>query len=156
MTEREQTLVFMANYIEDRELFDEPWRVVAVLDLHDKRFNEETPEEDIKDILQMITTDDYDDREVCYENEEEGISKTYKVCNSDDIDTMLENAKDDYLWEEKRTVPEHVRCYIDWDTMADDRFGSIYDLYDNSDVFEFYCSTGDYTSVELVIIDEEW
>ena len=49
MTEREQTLVFMANYIEDRELFDEPWRVVAVLDLHDKRFNEETPEEDIKD-----------------------------------------------------------------------------------------------------------
>lgn len=27
MTEREQTLVFMANYIEDRELFDEPWRV---------------------------------------------------------------------------------------------------------------------------------
>ena len=66
----------------------------------------------------MITTDDYDDREVCYENEEEGISKTYKVCNSDDIDTMLENAKDDYLWEEKRTVPEHVRCYVDWDTMA--------------------------------------
>lgn len=130
MTEREQTLAFMANYIEDRELFDEPWRVVAVLDLHDKRFNEETPEE--------------------------GISKTYKVCNSDDIDTMLENAKDDYLWEEKRTVPEHVRCYVDWDTMADDRFGSIYDLYDNSDVFEFYCSTGDYTSVELVIIDEEW
>lgn len=70
MTEREQTLVFMANYIEDRELFDEPWRVVAVLDLHDKRFNEETPEEDIKDILQMITTEDYTSVELVIIDEE--------------------------------------------------------------------------------------
>lgn len=51
MTEREEKLNFMATYLEDKE-YDNPWKVVAVLDLYKAYFDEDTPEEEIQNILE--------------------------------------------------------------------------------------------------------
>ena len=51
MTEREEKLNFMATYLEDKE-YDDPWKAVAVLDLYKVYFDEDTPEEEIQNILE--------------------------------------------------------------------------------------------------------
>lgn len=142
MTEREEKLNFMATYLEDKE-YDNPWKVVAVLDLYKAYFDEDTPEEEIQNILEKITIDDWDDGEITFEKED-GTKETYRVYNDND-------AKQDYIMEERHRVPEDLRDYVDWATLADDSFGSIYDLYDDSDIIEFSCETGPYTTKYLYI-----
>ena len=149
MTEREEKLNFMATYLEDKE-YDNPWKVVAVLDLYKAYFDEDTPEEEIQNILEKITIDDWDDGEITFEKED-GTKETYRVYNDNDVDDMLYDAKQDYIMEERYRVPEDLRDYVDWATLADDSFGSIYDLYDDSDIIEFSCETGPYTTKYLYI-----
>ena len=149
MTEREEKLNFMATYLEDKE-YDNPWKVVAVLDLYKAYFDEDTPEEEIQNILEKITIDDWDDGEITFEKED-GTKETYRVYNDNDVDDMLYDAKQDYIMEEGHRVPEDLRDYVDWATLADDSFGSIYDLYDDSDIIEFSCETGPYTTKYLYI-----
>lgn len=149
MTEREEKLNFMATYLEDKE-YDAPWKVVAVLDLYKAYFDEDTPEEEIQNILEKITIDDWDDGEITFEKED-GTKETYRVYNDNDVDDMLYDAKQDYIMEERHRVPEDLRDYVDWATLADDSFGSIYDLYDDSDIIEFSCETGPYTTKYLYI-----
>ena len=149
MTERKEKLNFMAPYLEDKE-YDNPWKVVAVLDLYKAYFDEDTPEEEIQNILEKITIDDWDDGEITFEKED-GTKETYRVYNDNDIDDMLYDAKQDYIMEERHRVPEDLRDYVDWATLADDSFGSIYDLYDDSDIIEFSCETGPYTTKYLYI-----
>ena len=149
MTEREEKLNFMATYLEDKE-YDAPWKVVAVLDLYKAYFDEDTPEEEIQNILEKITIDDWDDGEITFEKED-GTKETYRVYNDNDVDDMLYDAKQDYIMKERHRVPEDLRDYVDWVTLADDSFGSIYDLYDDSDIIEFSCETGPYTTKYLYI-----
>ena len=149
MTEREEKLNFMATYLEDKE-YDNPRKVVAVLDLYKAYFDEDTPEEEIQNILEKITIDDWDDGEITFEKED-GTKETYRVYNDNDVDDMLYDAKQDYIMEERHRVPEDLRDYVDWATLADDSFGSIYDLYDDSDIIEFSCETGPYTTKYLYI-----
>ena len=140
MTEREEKLNFMATYLEDKE-YDNPWKVVAVLDLYKAYFDEDTPEEEIQNILEKITVDEWDD----------GTEETYRVYNDDDIDDMLYDARQDYIMDERHRIPEDLRDYVDWTTLGEDRYGSIYDLFDDSDIIEFSCETGPYTTKYLYI-----
>ena len=131
MTEREEKLNFMATYLEDKE-YDNPWKVVAVLDLYKAYFDEDTPEEEIQNILEKITVDEWDDGEITFEKED-GTEETYRVYNDDDIDDMLYDARQDYIMDERHRIPEDLRDYVDWTTLGEDRYGSIYDLFDDSD-----------------------
>lgn len=152
MTEREENLNYMVEYLENKDIFELPWRVVAVLDAYGIYFNEDTSEDKIRDILAKITVDDWDDREITFEKED-GTEETYIVYNDNDIEDMLYDAKQDYLMEERHRVPEDIRDYVDWGTFADDRFGSIYDLYDDSDIIEFSCEISPYESMYLYIVN---
>ena len=146
MTEREEKLNFMATYLEDKE-YDNPWKVVAVLDLYKAYFDEDTPEEEIQNILEKITVDEWDDGEITFEKED-GTEETYRVYNDDDIDDMLYDARQDYIMDERHRIPEDLRDYVDWTTLGEDRYGSIYDLFDDSDIIEF---SGPYTTKYLYI-----
>ena len=146
MTEREEKLNFMATYLEDKE-YDNPWKVVAVLDLYKAYFDEDTPEEEIQNILEKITVDEWDDGEITFEKED-GTEETYRVYNDDDIDDMLYDARQDYIMDERHRIPEDLRDYVDWTTLGEDRYGSIYDLFDDSDIIEFSCP---YTTKYLYI-----
>ena len=149
MTEREEKLNFMATYLEDKE-YDNPWKVVAVLDLYKAYFDEDTPEEEIQNILEKITVDEWDDGEITFEKED-GTEETYRVYNDDDIDDMLYDARQDYIMDERHRIPEDLKDYVDWTTLGEDRYGSIYDLFDDSDIIEFSCETDPYTTKYLYI-----
>lgn len=149
MTEREEKLNFMATYLEDKE-YDNPWKVVAVLDLYKAYFDKDTPEEEIQNILEKITVDEWDDGKITFEKED-GTEKIYRVYNDDDIDDMLYDARQDYIMDERHRIPEDLRDYVDWTTLGEDRYGSINDLFDDSDIIEFSCETGPYTTKYLYI-----
>ena len=119
MTEREEKLNFMATYLEDKE-YDNPWKVVAVLDLYKAYFDEDTPEEEIQNILEKITVDEWDDGEITFEKED-GTEETYRVYNDDDINDMLYDARQDYIMDERHRIPEDLRDYVDWTTLGEDR-----------------------------------
>ena len=117
MTEREEKLNFMATYLEDKE-YDDPWKAVAVLDLYKVYFDEDTPEEEIQNILEKITIDEWDDGEITFEKED-GTEETYRVYNDDNVDDMLYDARQDYIMDERHRIPEDLRDYVDWTTLGD-------------------------------------
>lgn len=150
--ENNKTLQFMHDYISENTEFTDSWKVVALLDYLTLYFNKEMSKEEIEDILSKIE-ESYDD--YTYTDEEEEVTD-YHVYDSSDVDNLISDARYDAINDEKWRVSENLQEYMDWDSYASDLYGSIYDIYNDSDIYEFsYVDTYGRES-NIYVVEEKW
>ena len=134
MDNREETLKYMLNYLQEND-YDEPEKIVAILDIVGEYFYKEWSDVMIESILERM---EIDDCEYSFTNINEETS-TYRVLNDEELEDELYWARDDFRFENEFCIPSYLREYVDWTEAANNYYAWAEDLYDPASIFNFNC-----------------
>lgn len=98
-----------------------PLKLVALADLLTIDLTENS--EELTNFINEVELDSFDNLIVRYD----GLS--YMILDGQEIHEQIEYARENVIDDEKCVTPAHLREYVDWEQLAEDRICDIFDVY---------------------------